>query len=182
MAMPVSVPTYTVDDLERFPDDGNRYELLDGVLLVTPLAELPHQLVTGRLLARLAELVRPWPDVFVTSPGVVRLRPKTQLGPDILVFRRPVGPIKWDNVRENLLAVETASPSTVVYDRDFKRPAYLGLGAHEVWRVDTDARAVLVSLPGHPPDQPHHDLLDWTPKGLGPTFRIDIEPLFRGLD
>ena len=32
----VSVPRYTVDDLDTFPEDGNRYELLDGVLLVTP--------------------------------------------------------------------------------------------------------------------------------------------------
>ena len=36
MAMAITVPLYTVDDLEHFPDDGNRYELLDGVLLVTP--------------------------------------------------------------------------------------------------------------------------------------------------
>ena len=36
MGMAVSVPRYTVDDLEHFPDDGNRYELLDGLLLVTP--------------------------------------------------------------------------------------------------------------------------------------------------
>ena len=36
MAMAITVPHYTVDDLDDFPDDGNRYELLDGVLLVTP--------------------------------------------------------------------------------------------------------------------------------------------------
>jgi hypothetical protein len=36
MGMAVSVPRYTVDDLEGFPDDGDRYELLDGILLVTP--------------------------------------------------------------------------------------------------------------------------------------------------
>ena len=40
MAMAISVPLYTVDDLEHFPDDGNRYELLDRVLLVTPQAEV----------------------------------------------------------------------------------------------------------------------------------------------
>ena len=36
MAMAISIPRYTIADLERFPNDGNRYELLDGVLLVTP--------------------------------------------------------------------------------------------------------------------------------------------------
>lgn len=51
MAMPISVPSYTVDDLDRFPPDGNRYELLEGMLLVTPAPGLPHQVVTQRLAA-----------------------------------------------------------------------------------------------------------------------------------
>jgi hypothetical protein len=57
MAMAISVPLYTVDDLEHFPDDGNRYELLDGVLLVTPQAAAPHQIVASRIQAhdRLAQ-------------------------------------------------------------------------------------------------------------------------------
>lgn len=44
MAMPMVAPRYTIADLERFPDDGNRYELLGGVLLVTPMAGLPEPL------------------------------------------------------------------------------------------------------------------------------------------
>ena len=48
MAMAISVPLYTENDLEHFPDDGNRYELLDGVLLVTPQAALVHQVVANR--------------------------------------------------------------------------------------------------------------------------------------
>jgi hypothetical protein len=46
--MTISVPLYTVDDLEDFPDDGNRYELLDGVLLVTPQAAAVHQVYRAR--------------------------------------------------------------------------------------------------------------------------------------
>jgi hypothetical protein len=49
MAMPALVPTYTIDDLEAFPQDGNRYELLDGVLLVTPRAAPPHQIARAGL-------------------------------------------------------------------------------------------------------------------------------------
>ena len=46
MAMAITVPHYTVDDLANFPDDGNRYEL-DGVLLVTPGASLGHQVIAS---------------------------------------------------------------------------------------------------------------------------------------
>ncbi len=51
MAMPSLVPKYTIDDLERFPDDGNCYELVDGFLLVTPAALLPKELLCSSLVA-----------------------------------------------------------------------------------------------------------------------------------
>ena len=54
MAMAISVPLYTVDDLKNFPDDGNRYELLDGVLLLTRQAAAPHQIVASRIQTKLA--------------------------------------------------------------------------------------------------------------------------------
>jgi len=181
MAMPISVPTYTVDDLDRFPDDGNRYELLDGVLLVTPSPGMPHQVATLRLAALLTNLLRPWPEILVTSPGVIIHWPKTQLEPDILVFRSPKGSLRWDAVVDHFLAVETLSPSTGVYDREFKRPAYLELGVHEVWRVDGDDQAILVSRPGEAPDRPYRDQRHWSPRGLSRTLVIDIEPIFRGL-
>lgn len=52
-----SVPLYTVDDLDEFPRDGNRYELLDGVLLVTPAPSMSHQMVASRLQVRLAVML-----------------------------------------------------------------------------------------------------------------------------
>lgn len=55
MAMALHVPLYTVDDLARFPDDGNRYELLDGMLLVSPSPAATHQLVVNRIQSRLTQ-------------------------------------------------------------------------------------------------------------------------------
>ena len=55
MAMAISVPRYTLADLERFPDDGNRYELLDGVLIVTPSPSNAHQIIVNRLQFRLTQ-------------------------------------------------------------------------------------------------------------------------------
>lgn len=182
MAMPITVPSYTVDDLDAFPDDGNRYEVLDGHLLVSPGPGLPHQVVTGRLMIRLGELLRPWPEILVTTPGTVLHRPLTRLEPDILVFGAPRGERTWDGVEHLLLAVETTSPSTRVYDRDFKRPAYLALGVAEVWRVDLDRACILVSRPGEPADQAHLDRVVWVPPGLGVSLVVEIPPLFEGLE
>src|SRR3954470_1641478 len=86
MAMAVSVPLYTVADLEKFPDDGNRYELLDGVLLVTPAPSMTHQLVASRIHTELAIALQKPGYAHVVGPGVVVRKPKTQLQPDILVF------------------------------------------------------------------------------------------------
>jgi Uma2 family endonuclease len=59
MSMPVTVPRYTLRDLVSFPDDGNRYELLDGILLVTPAPALLHQRVVSRLFTLLAAYLHP---------------------------------------------------------------------------------------------------------------------------
>ena len=63
MAMPISVSksarkVWTISDLERLPDDGNRYEILHGELLVTLMPSTAHQRVTARLLVHLANWCR----------------------------------------------------------------------------------------------------------------------------
>jgi len=57
MGMAATIPYYTVGDLDRFPRDGNRYELLDGVLLVTPAPGTPHQLIVSRMMSVLLPAV-----------------------------------------------------------------------------------------------------------------------------
>src|SRR5947207_577039 len=79
---PIAAPRYTVDEIESWPDDGNRYELLDGVLLVTPSPSLTHQLVATEIARILGELVEPWPELRVSAPGAIIIRPKTELQPD----------------------------------------------------------------------------------------------------
>ncbi|MBC8088825.1 MAG: Uma2 family endonuclease, partial [Phycisphaerae bacterium] len=84
--MPITAPRYTVNDLDAFPDDGNRYELLDGMLLVTPLAANAHQVVCLRLSAILWQAVGRTGDAHVVSPGCIRVPPSVHLEPDILVY------------------------------------------------------------------------------------------------
>ena len=85
MAMAISVPRYTIADLGRFPNDGNRYELLDGVLLVTPAPSHAHQIIVNRLQSRLTQAVVIPGTGQVVGPGAITVPPQTQLQPDVLV-------------------------------------------------------------------------------------------------
>lgn len=144
--MPLTAPRYTVDDLEQFPDDGSRYELLHGVLLVNPAPRLAHKGVAFRLTLLLGQVVQVPGLAQVTTPGIVVSLPLTQLEPDILVFpaRFSLGST-WADISEHWLAVEVLSRSSRVYDREFKRDAYFALGVQEVWLVDIGNRCVEVS-------------------------------------
>ena len=137
MAMAISVPLYTVDDLENFPDDGNRYELLDGVLLVTPQAAASHQIVASRIQTEFAISLQKPGLAHVVGPGAVVRMPNTQLQPDILVYPARFSPsTDWRKITEHWLAVEIFSRSSRIYDREFKRDAYFALGLQQVWLVD----------------------------------------------
>ncbi|MEO7521609.1 MAG: Uma2 family endonuclease [Gemmatimonas sp.] len=143
MGMAIAVPRYTTEDLEQFPDDGNRYELLDGVLLVTPAARRMHQVVAGRLHVRLALAVEEVGLAQIVSPGVVVQVPRTQLQPDILVQPARFALEKdWSRVTDHWLAIEVLSRSSRVYDREIKRGAYFALGVREVWLVDIPDKSV----------------------------------------
>ena len=106
MVMPLAVPRYTIDDLNRFPRDGNRYELLDGMLLVTP-APLPvHQIVLARLQYEIHRYLDPRSLARVVSPGAVEIAPRTHLEPDLLVFPSSY-PVRsrWRDLRGFVAAV-----------------------------------------------------------------------------
>lgn len=182
MAMPVSIPRCTVADLERFPDDGNRYELLDGIVLVTPSPALPHQIVATRIAGEFLHALKAAPDALVTTRGVVRLPPKTELQPDVLVSRKPGPGSTWDDVKEHWLAVEVLSPSSQLYDRTYKRDAYLQLGVAEVWLVDLEARQVLVSSTRPKrTEEPCTEVVTWHAPTSEIAVRLPLVELFAGI-
>ena len=180
MAMPISVRRYTVADLERFPNDGNRYEPVDGVLLVTPAPSLAHQLMVSRLQFRLMQAVMVDGQAQVVSPGVVTVPPKIQLEPDILVLpTRYSLESKWSEIDEHWLAVEVLSRSSRLYDRDTKRHAYLALGVQEVWLVDRWNKVVEVSR-ARGPAELVRDVLHWRVPTLGLEVEISLIEVFVG--
>ena len=94
MAMPVTARRFTVDEILAWPDDGNRYELVDGVLLVTPAPVPVHQVIAQRLAVALTVRTQRWSGVYVASPGEILIRPDLRMQPDILLFRAPSIPAK----------------------------------------------------------------------------------------
>ena len=180
MGMAATIPYYTVADLEHFPSDGIRYELLDGVLLVTPQAGFPHQVIAARLIAKLHHAVEPLTGVFAVAPGAVVLAPRTQLQPDVLVVTQ-AAPIteSWEDVSGHLLAVEIISPSSRIYDRDFKCNAYLALGVAEVWLVDRRDESVEVARSGVP-RVIEREAVTWQAPSGGAQVTIGLKELFGG--
>ena len=131
----------TVADLEAMPDDGHRYELLDGALIVSPAPGRSHQRVVVRLTVLLDSLTPPDVEVLVAPFAVrpqghsPRSEQRTELQPDVLVAL-DADLTERDLPVPPLLAVEVLSPSTRLIDLNLKKAAYERMGAASYWVVD----------------------------------------------
>jgi Uma2 family endonuclease len=145
MAMPVAQTEWTIEMLDALPDDGQRYEIIDGELFVTPAPLEVHQLVVGHLYSLLKEYLRGSAvGRAIVSPADVRRgdRTRNRVQPDVFVLRliegkRPPYPY---SLADLLLAVEVQSPSNPHLDYQVKRELYSREGVAEYWVVNTDAR------------------------------------------
>jgi len=124
------------DDLDRMPDDGHRYELLDGSLLVSPAPRMRHQRAVTRLWRLLDDACPADLEVFV-APFDVVLAADTVLLPDVLVARRP-DLTERDLSGAPVLAVEVLSPSSRLIDLTVKRDRFRAAGTPSYWVVDPD--------------------------------------------
>jgi Uma2 family endonuclease len=127
----------TIDDLDLLPDDGNKYELDDGLLVVSPAPALRHQLVLTRLTSMLAAQAPP--DLAVVGGPGVAMSQIQYREPDLAVVR--FSDIHFDDktvTKPPVLVIEVASPSTALYDRNRKKDVYAGFGIESYWIVHPD--------------------------------------------
>ena len=182
MAMPAVARTnWTVDMLDELPDDGQRYELIDGELFVSPSPSGPHQLLVMELSARLHGYLRGGAlGRVLTSPSDVR-RPDTtrnRVQPDVFVFRRGSllsFPLAFGDL---LLVIEVVSPSSSRYDYQTKRRLYLANGIPEYWVVNPDARTISRWVGADDAGQVLSERITWHPDGMTSELVIDINELF----
>ncbi len=137
----------TVEDLDALPDDGHRYEIIDGTLIVSPGPELRHQTVQSELL-RLLYGGCPADLIVLASPTDVVLADDTVVQPDALVVRR-ADLVGRRLTATPLLVVEVLSPSTRLIDLNLKKARYERAGVPSYWVVDPELlRVTAWELPG----------------------------------
>ena len=126
---------FTAADLDRMPSDGHRYELVDGVLVVSPRPTTVHQFVAMRLATTLDRACPE--DLCVVPEPAVQLDPVTELAPDLVVVHLDdVGGAKF--TAPPLLVVEVRSPSTALIDLNRKKAVYEQFGVPSYWIVDPE--------------------------------------------
>ena len=127
---------FTVADLESMPDDGRRYELVDGELLVSPAPGWPHQEAVATLTGLLRSVCPPHLRVLM-APFAVRPDAFNEFQPDLLVARYTDLTLK-DLPTAPVLAVEVISPTSRLKDANLKKAVYARLGVESFWLIDPD--------------------------------------------
>lgn len=169
--------------VRAFPDDGNRYELVAGELLVTPTPAYSHQKAVLRLARRLADhcdVDRRYETVI--SPADISWGdPDTLVQPDVFVVPRAEATTgDWAVMRRLVLVAEVLSPSTARHDRFTKRRLYQARGVDTLWLVNAADRSVEVwqAQAGLPVVE--RIRLTWQPPGDagGEPLSIPLDELF----
>jgi len=133
---------FTVHDLTSIPYDGNRYELVDGILVVSPPPGYLHQATLMSVMSLMHDLCPPGMQLVV-GPFAVCPDETTELWPDMIVARTE--DFTEDNLpTAPLLAIEITTPNSERYDRHIKKAAYRKMGAAHYWVVDPATPSVTV--------------------------------------
>lgn len=179
--------TWTAADWERLPDDGRRYEIIDGVLYMSTAPSLFHQWIVQQLhLALHGQLVLPGVAFVFLAPTGVFMPGCDPVQPDLVVVRREEREILRERRVYGVpaLLVEVLSPASIEQDLRVKRAAYARAGVPEYWVVRPAERDLLIH---GEPEQTTGQYLQVThvpPAGdvVSPTlpFRAAVASFFAG--
>lgn len=180
--MGMSAPLYyTADMVRAMPDDGNRYEVVYGELLVTPAPRLWHQVLVKRLSVALERYLERHPiGELLTAPADISWGPDVLVQPDVFIVPPDEArTLTWSHVRTLLLVAEVLSPSSVRGDRFIKRLRYRQAGVPLYWIVDGDDRSVEIWTPADDFPAVERERLVWHATGAQQPFTLQLGDLFR---
>jgi Uma2 family endonuclease len=151
-AMKAAHPRVSFADMEKWPEDGRRYELYDGEVYEVPSPIPLHQMVSGHLYLALADYVNRHGGTVLYAPLDIVLTEYDVVQPDLILFTRErahlVNPRRATRVPPDL-AIEILSPSTKVNDRGRKLRLLQKHGVREFWLVDPESETIeIYSLSG----------------------------------
>ena len=178
MLMAHATKAWTLAQLHRLPDDGNRYELIDGELYVTPAPSTTHE----GLALRLREILEPYVAAHqlgkLFGPKSVVQDSDNQVEPD-LMLRKVTFPLPatWTAMPTPLLVVEVLSRATARRDENQKLAFYRRKEVQEYWMVDRDSRTIRAVTSGN--DVITGTELTWQPVGASQALVIDVAAYFR---
>jgi Uma2 family endonuclease len=176
---------YTVEEVLAFPADGNRYEVVQGELLVTPAPRGKHQLISARLHAAFHNYLEPlgvadtvlYPPADITW-GIPPREADDLVQPDIFVVHPDDMGVDWLDMKRLLLVAEVVSPSSSRADRVVKRKTYQRHRVETYWVVDADAALAEVWRPEDERPAIVTDILVWRWGQDTPELTISLAELF----
>ena len=177
----------TYDDLLDMPDDGQRYDIIGGELVVTPSPTANHQ----RVLKQLVRILDDFADEtgsgeLFFAPFDVVLGPHDIVEPDLVFISSGQGRVPGEHHKfegSPVLVVEVVSPSSRQIDRVKKMALYARSGVPEYWIADPEERKLVVNvLEGQTYVSVPPDAEGWFTSRALRGLRVDPTTVFSGLD
>ena len=186
MNRPTSTPSeWTYSEYARLPDDGNRYEVIDGEVLVTPAPTPHHQKVILRLAVMLIEYIEGQGLGWVVQDVDLLFVSGQFLRPDILVVPADGRAGITDRGVEiaPAIVIEVLSPSSRTTDRVKKPRRYLEFGVPAYWVVDPFDGEIWIWDTESGPDAPRREsrVARWSLVGASESFEVDVTRLIAPL-
>ena len=178
MGMSAHDTHWTAEMVRALPDDGKRYEVLDGELHVSPSPTPLHQ----RAVRELVLLLHPFVSTntlgeVMTSPADVEFSDDRLVQPDIFVA--PEFVTSWREMKHPLLIIEVLSSSTARVDRLKKRRIYQEERISEYWIVDIEGEIIERWRPDDSRPEVLSDAISWQPRTDVSPLTIDLTRFFR---
>ena len=174
---------WTANEVRLLPDDGRRYEVIDGELFVTPSPSWLHQRAALEMFSLLRHYANTCALECLAAPAEVTFSPRRSVEPDVLVV--PTidgrGAERFEDVGRLVLAVEVISPSTARVDRHRKRKLYQSEAVPEYWIVDPAARFVERWRPSDEEPEILVESIRWQPETGREALVIDLGAYFRSV-
>jgi Uma2 family endonuclease len=171
---------WTVKRVHALPYDGNRYEIIDGELFVTPAPQLVHQAIVSELFLLVGPYAKRVGLDPLTSPADITFSDRTLVQPDIFVLPKVNGRriATYAEISSLILTVEVLSKSSRKLDRGKKRLLFQREGVPEYWIVDGDARVIERWRPGASDAEVLTATLAWQPVASHAPLEIDLVAFF----